>query len=88
VNLWSLQPSGAHPWIVQPLNVHDEIMCPTRKGYEEQVEAKAKETVEKYRKHVPLLDIDWFTNIPNWANKKGTKDESRTSAAGSLQLSV
>jgi hypothetical protein len=85
VNLWKLQPVGAHPWVVQPLNVHDEIMCPTKAGYEEQVEAKAKETVEEYRKHVPLLDIDWFTNIPDWSNKKG---ESRTDKAGSLQLSV
>jgi hypothetical protein len=77
VNLWSLQPSGAHPWIVQPLNVHDEVMVPTKPGYEEQVEAKARETVEKYRKHVPLLDIEWMTDIPDWSNKKGKKGSAR-----------
>ena len=70
-NIWSLQPIGIGPWIVQPMNIHDEVMCPTAIGYETAVEAKAKETVNFYKKEVPLLAIDWFTNIANWAEKKG-----------------
>ncbi len=80
VNLWSIQPVGAHPWIVQPLNVHDEVMVPTKDGYQELVREKANQTVEEYRKHVPLLAIDWMTNIPDWANKKGIKKDAREPA--------
>jgi hypothetical protein len=69
--LWKLQPSGVFDWIVQPLNAHDEIMCPTKPGFEQQVKEVAEKTVEECRKFVPLLAIDWFTNVPNWANKKG-----------------
>lgn len=81
VNLWTLQPSGVHSWIVQPLNIHDEIMCPTKPGYEQAAEEKANETVTRYRQHVPLLAIDWFTNIPNWANKKGVNGKSKEATA-------
>lgn len=70
-NIWSLQPSGIHPWIVLPMNIHDEIMAPTRVGYESQVKAKAQETVEYFKKQVPLLAIDWMENISSWAGKKG-----------------
>jgi hypothetical protein len=69
--IWNLQPSGVHQWIVKPFNVHDEIMCPTRIGYEKQVEEAAQNKVMEYRAYVPLLAIDWLTNIPNWAGKKG-----------------
>lgn len=69
--IWDLQPSGVNVWIVQPFNVHDEIMCPTRRGYEDQVQSVVAATVAKYKKIVPLLAIDWFKRISNWAMKKG-----------------
>lgn len=76
-NVWTVQPCGIHPWIVIPMNIHDELMCPTRLGYEDQVEAKAKETVAHYKKQVPLLAIDWMRGISSWAGKKGDENESQ-----------
>lgn len=70
-NIWELQPVGANPWIVQPMNIHDEIMCSTAAGHEKAVEEKAKESVVNYSKEIPLLAIDWFNRIPNWSGKKG-----------------
>lgn len=69
--IWQLQPTGIHKWIVKPMNVHDEIAVPVRRGYESQVKAKIDKTVSDYKSLVPLLVIDWVTGCPNWAEKKG-----------------
>jgi DNA polymerase I-like protein with 3'-5' exonuclease and polymerase domains len=68
--IWDVQPSGVNTWVVQPMNVHDEVMNVTRRGYESIVEDRVKERVAEYKRIVPLLAIDWFNGIPNWANKK------------------
>ena len=68
--IWEVQPVGVHDWYVQPLNIHDEIMCPIKRGYEEQVAAKVKERVEKYRPQVPLIKFDWVP-LRTWADKDG-----------------
>lgn len=88
--VWDIQPAGISKWIVQPMNIHDEIMTPTRPGYEAQVERSAKSTVDRYKKQVPLLAIDWMTNISSWAAKKGEpiKDESSPVERLSLQPSA
>ena len=70
-NIWRLQPKGISPWIVRPMNVHDEVICPTRHGHEDAVREKVDETVAHYKKIVPLLAIDWVKDAPNWAEKKG-----------------
>lgn len=69
--LWDLQPVGVHVWIVRPLNIHDELMCPTAKGHESAAREAVNGVVQYYRKHVPLLAIDWIDNIKNWRGKKG-----------------
>jgi DNA polymerase I-like protein with 3'-5' exonuclease and polymerase domains len=69
--IWDLQPIGVNGWVVQPMNIHDEILTPTAPEYVERVEAVVKETVYSYREKVPLIDIDWFSNMATWANKKG-----------------
>lgn len=69
--IWDLQPSGVTKWIVQPFNIHDEIMCPTQPGHEKKLEEVVKNKVTEYRKMIPLLAIDWMTNISSWAAKKG-----------------
>ncbi len=88
-NIWTVQPSGIHPWVVLPMNIHDELMCPTRKGYEDQVEQKAQETVSFFKKQVPLLAIDWVRGITSWAGKKGDEDEPDNQVAqGAVGKSV
>lgn len=67
--LWDIQPSGCHDFILLPLNVHDEIMCPTLPEYIERVNTIVKETVEGYKDLVPLIAIDWSDNLNSWADK-------------------
>lgn len=66
--IWDLQPHGSHEWIVQPMNVHDEILCPTKDGFQEQVKNVVDSTVEEFRKTVPLLSIGW-QDMGTWADK-------------------
>jgi hypothetical protein len=67
--IWDLQPSGVHKWLVQPLNVHDEIQCPTHPSVMEKVAAVVNETVASIRPQVPLIKMDWNTNLNSWADK-------------------
>jgi hypothetical protein len=69
--IWDLQPSGVNNWIVQPMNIHDEILTPTLPEYVDKVEQVVKESVEFFKPKVPLIGIDWFTNMKSWAEKKG-----------------
>lgn len=73
VALWELQPCGYCDWIVEPMNIHDEIMCPTHPNYTNQVESIVKSEVQELTKIVPLLAIDWVTGITSWADKKKKK---------------
>lgn len=68
VSIWSIQPVGCHKFVVKPMNVHDEIMCPVRKGYEDKVKEKVNEAVERYRKYVPLIKFEWL-KLQTWADK-------------------
>lgn len=67
--IWDLQPTGINPWVVQPMNIHDEIMCPTSPEAVSKVEYTVTNTVISYRDKVPLLDIDWGGNLNSWADK-------------------
>ena len=33
-NIWDLQPIGIGPWVVRPVNAHDEVLCPTTLCYQ------------------------------------------------------
>jgi len=68
-NIWDLQPSGAGPWKVQPMNIHDEIMCPTAPDTVDKVTRVVSDTVESFRAKVPLIGIDWGNNLVSWAEK-------------------
>lgn len=87
-SVWTVQPCGIKPWLVLPMNIHDELMCPTRKGYEDQVESKAKETVAFYKQQVPLLAIDWMRGISSWAGKKGDNESDGEMAPGANSKSA
>ncbi len=67
--IWNLQPAGIHPWQVLPLNVHDEIMVPCRKGLGKKVSEIVLSKVEEYRSQVPLISIDWSDSLDNWSDK-------------------
>lgn len=67
--IWELQPEGANPWNVVPMNVHDEILTPARP----EIVPKVRETVNKFiedtQPMVPLIAIEWHDNMDSWADK-------------------
>ncbi len=68
-NLWNLQPYGVAPWVIQPLNIHDEIMAPCLPEVVDAVSTIVDETVESYRGVIPLIKIDWSQRLKTWADK-------------------
>jgi hypothetical protein len=65
--LWDLQPAGVHPWRVQPMNIHDEVMCPQAPGVD--TSSVVAEVLEKYKSLVPLIGMDWSVGIANWSER-------------------
>ncbi len=66
--IWEHQPYGVNPWIVQPMNIHDEILCPTLPRMAEAVKATVETTIQEYRSTVPLLQMGW-KKMETWASK-------------------
>lgn len=66
--VWEHQPAGIHKWLVQPCNVHDEILCPTAPEVAEAVAHTVMEAVETFRPRVPLIEFDWKP-MASWASK-------------------
>lgn len=67
--IWTLQPVGIHLWHVQPLNVHDELMCPALPEVIPEITRIKDNFIVEYKKHVPLLEIEWSENLTSWADK-------------------
>lgn len=67
--IWSLQPVGIHEWLVLPMNIHDELMCPAKKDIVKDIRKIIEDFIIKWKKRVPLLEIDWFDNLDSWADK-------------------
>jgi hypothetical protein len=67
--IWDLQPHGVSRFVVQPMNVHDEIQCPCLPEYVDKVAKVVKETVETFRPKVPLIRMDWQKYCKTWADK-------------------
>lgn len=68
-NIWELQPSGISDWLVQPMNIHDEIMVSAEKSMPPIVRKVVDNYVELNRDKVPLLAIDWSDFMLTWAEK-------------------
>ena len=68
-NLWRLQPCGIHGWYVQPLNIHDEIMCPSKPEIAPKVKEIVDSFVLQYKPRVPLLGISWDSDLESWGEK-------------------
>jgi hypothetical protein len=68
--IWDLQPVGVNQWHVSPMNIHDEIMCVTRPDMVPSVTQAVRDSVEHFRPYVPLIGMDWFEEMNNWAEKK------------------
>lgn len=67
--IWGLQPSGINAWRVSPMNVHDEIMCPTHPSLLDDIVKIKDDFLEEYRDRVPLIAMDWGNKLTSWADK-------------------
>ena len=67
--IWKLQPSGINNWEYQPMNIHDEIMCPTLPENTQKLKQAVHNAVEKCRPKVPLIKMEWVTGLKTWAEK-------------------
>ena len=68
-NIWDKQPSGITIWRVQPMNVHDEIVCPIDPVIADDVKKIVDEIVESFRLTVPLISLTW-KHLNTWADNK------------------
>jgi hypothetical protein len=67
--IWDLQPAGVGKWVVAPFNCHDEVAVVHDPSVKEQVAQIVQETALSYRDRVPLIRIDWKTDLESWADK-------------------
>ena len=67
--IWDLQPAGVHEFNVLPMNCHDEVLVVHKPELKDIVKQIVHDTTEEYRKHVPLIKIDWYSDIDNWSEK-------------------
>ena len=63
--LWQLQPYGINDWVVQPLNIHDEIPCVVYQGKEELVRETVYRKINELKETIPLLRMNWGAGS-NW----------------------
>lgn len=68
-NIWTVQPFGVHEFIVKPMNVHDEVNCPTKVGHESAVNKVVDETVASFKSMVPEIKMAWKIGLKTWADK-------------------
>lgn len=66
--IWRLQPSGENPWVVRPLNIHDELQCPLAPKVKEAVSSVVTRFIEEHKKIVPLLAMQW-KELRSWGAK-------------------
>lgn len=69
VAIWTHQPVGVHAWVVVPMQVHDELMCPTQPSHVSAVKATVDAKVASYRDRVPLIAMEYKTDMETWADK-------------------
>lgn len=67
-NIWDIQPHGVHPWLVQPMNIHDQVLCPLHPSVVDRVAKIVYDTVESFRGKVPLIELEW-KEAKTWGDK-------------------
>lgn len=65
--IWDVQPVGIGPWVVQPLNVHDELEVARAEGVD--LRPVVESVLEHYRPLVPLIAMEWKQGIKSWGSK-------------------
>jgi len=72
-----VQPVGIHEFLIKLLSVHDELATVSEAGYAPIIEKAVADEMAALCRTVPLLSLDWATNVGSWNGVK--------SAVGSLE---
>lgn len=67
--VWSHQPHGVSTWIVQPMNIHDELLSPCVPSVVDAVKATVDKEVNSFKPVVPLIGMEWKVGMTSWASK-------------------
>jgi DNA polymerase I-like protein with 3'-5' exonuclease and polymerase domains len=67
--VWDFQPYGCKPWMVMPLNCHDELQCPTHPSIVHKVKESVDSYNERVKEKVPLSSMKWFINQKSWGKE-------------------
>lgn len=67
--IWDLQPCGIGPWVVAPMNVHDEVLVVVDPAKVQDVAEVVVEVVQSYREQVPLIGMEWARDMKSWGEK-------------------
>lgn len=64
-----MQPVGIHDWVVMPMNIHDEILCPVINDKVVELEETVNRAVDDYKSIIPLIEIEWKKDLKDWSQK-------------------
>lgn len=67
--IWKHQPVGIHKWVVQPFQVHDELMIPAKPELKLVLAQEIKNFILERRCLIPLLKMDFSLSLNSWADK-------------------
>jgi hypothetical protein len=67
--IWDLQPNGIHQFVVMPLNIHDEIMCPCLIDSIDKLKETVNTFIAEYQPTIELIAMNWETGLKSWADK-------------------
>jgi hypothetical protein len=67
--VWDLQPCGIHAWRVRIMQVHDELLV-VHDNIAEAVYIAVMNSIEHFKRVVPLLAITWRKELPDWSYMK------------------
>lgn len=67
--LWKLQPCGISDWVIELLNIHDEVQSINKKEVSEATARIVKDVIEKIKPIIPLIAMDWKIGLRSWADK-------------------
>jgi hypothetical protein len=67
--VWDLQPAGVNDWQVAAMQVHDEVAVVSTPQLVQTVKEVVDTEVSAFKDKVPLIGMDWKTNIENWGDK-------------------
>lgn len=76
--IWDdVQPVGIQPFYVKLISVHDEIVTVSKPEHTAAIERAVSAEMNALTESVPLLSLDWATNVGSWYGVKSAEDGLR-----------